>query len=213
MVTPTMNSPNMTGTWNNKGVNWKITASRMKLFNNNYPSFAFDTNTAAGIASTGYIIGPYYRQDNGDYMGDQNKYSTPTTNGEVINGEWLQIQSDIPIKMTNYTFYHDNIRVLKKFSIVGSNDGSTWDLLQTVDRNYNGADNIGGFPWNSPNYILSPTTTTLSTYANNFNIVETVVGNQNVNNSYKYFRIINQKIGIQMVWGGIGKWNVKFSKA
>ena len=60
-------------------------------------------------------------------------YST-TISGSAYAGEWIQIQLPVSITLLSYTIYNAstwNIRAPVDFKIAGSNDGSTWTLVDT----------------------------------------------------------------------------------
>ena len=71
-----------------------------------------------------------YSQGSGAYTG-----STSTTiSGSAYLGEWIQIQLPVGIPITSYTIYNAsswNGRAPKNFKLAGSNDGTTWTLIDT----------------------------------------------------------------------------------
>jgi hypothetical protein len=60
-------------------------------------------------------------------------YST-TISGSAYSGEWIQIQLPAAIILTSYTIYNAsswNKRAPNTFKLAGSNDGTTWTLVDT----------------------------------------------------------------------------------
>jgi hypothetical protein len=57
-----------------------------------------------------------------------------TVSGTTYNGEWLQLKLPVPIILSNYVLYPwaiDVNRSPNSFIIAGSNDGSTWSLVDS----------------------------------------------------------------------------------
>ena len=112
-------------TWTSNGVNW--TASASSIANSSWYSwYAFDNSASAtnGWASQG-----------AGYTASGNTSSTFTTILEVgsIQGEYLQIQSSIPLVMSSYQFavsVNGPEPLPKTYYIVGSNDGVNWFPIQ-----------------------------------------------------------------------------------
>jgi hypothetical protein len=71
-----------------------------------------------------------YSTTDGSYTGGI--YST-TISGSAYAGEWIQIQLPVAIILTSYTIYTSSIasRAPKTFKLAGSNDGTTWTLVDT----------------------------------------------------------------------------------
>lgn len=98
---------------------------------------AFDTRTDSWISGSPYKMSWFayngYRQfayNKGKYVGggSQNLYfTTTTTTGEKINGEWLEINLPYKLQMTRYTLSTQHFPT--KFTILGTNDGSDWNIL------------------------------------------------------------------------------------
>ena len=61
--------------------------------------------------------------------------STTDTLNNVYNGSWLQIQMPNPIILTSYNLNMYNNNGLSKWYILGSTNGSSWNLLNTVSGN------------------------------------------------------------------------------
>ena len=122
--------PNQTGlssdTWTTNGINW--TASASSIANSSWYSwYAFDNSASAtnGWASQG-----------AGYTASGNTSSTSTTIlGGVgsTQGEYLQIQSSIPLVMSSYQFavsVNGPEPLPKTYYIVGSNDEVNWFPIQ-----------------------------------------------------------------------------------
>jgi len=130
-VTPssTTVAPQLTGlaanTWTASGVSWTVSAS----------------TTLAG----GYF--PYYMFDStysNRWVPSSNTYSTAGNSSGIyttiqgissVQGDWLQLQSSVPLVMTSYQFANGSItqstsRIPKTFYIIGSTDGATWYPIQ-----------------------------------------------------------------------------------
>ena len=134
---PSTISPNTTNAtsnaWTNNNVTWKSSASSFYA-SVNAPYFAFDnTNTTNYTSFGGSTV---YSTAAGAYVGN-----TITTNiigpaGPAtplsLSGEWLQIQSSIPLTMNSYQLVtpNANIQLPSKYRIAGSSDGNTWYLIQ-----------------------------------------------------------------------------------
>ena len=93
-----------------------------------YPWYCFDKNNNG----TWWTIAAYgsYTPTTGAYTGS---YST-TISGSAYLGEWIQIQLPVGIPITSYTIYNAsswNGRAPKDFKLAGSNDGTTWTLIDT----------------------------------------------------------------------------------
>jgi hypothetical protein len=166
----------------------------------------------------------------GDYKGSP-AITTETTNPSVgtINGEWLQIQSTVPVKMFSYKFdsYYDNSNALacvlpQTYYILGSNNGTTWDPIQYVVNNYASTNDASS----NVNYteIYTITNNTLATTSGNYNSIgfETIQGFSTSLNYYTYFRLVVNKVfgkrlgytNIQSTitndFLAIGDWIIKF---
>jgi hypothetical protein len=158
-----------------------------------YPIGAMSANTTVlsdgtYIASASNSAGtqPYYAFNNtlADYWGELTSFNTSgvytgglttTVSSVSYSGEWIQLQLPNAITLYSYTLSGRQdqqlyaYRTPTSFIIAGSNNGSTWDLVDTViftkfNSQYDGSCN---------NYICA-------------------AGNTN---RYTYFRLILQKIG------------------
>jgi len=169
----------------------------------------------------------------GDYKGSPT-ITTTTTNPSVgtINGEWLQIQSSMPLQMLSYRFdsYYDNSNALacalpQTYYILGSNNGTTWDPIQYVVNNYASSNDASS----NVNYTNTYTITnnTVATTSGNYDSIgfTTIQGFSTSLNYYSYFRLVVNKVfgkrlgytNIQSTITGatndflaIGDWIIKF---
>jgi len=125
---------------------------------------AFDTHSDSWVSGSPnnnrkwFVYNNGYSQfayKKGKYVGggSQNLYfTTTTTTGEKINGEWLEIKLPYKLQMTRYTLSTQYFPT--KFTILGTNDGSDWNILdrQSIPNNprqkYNLSDPV--------NYDISP---------------------------------------------------------
>lgn len=158
-----------------------------------YPSAAMSSNTSTlsdgtyiASASNSASTQPYYAFNNtlADYWGELTSFNTSgvytgglttTVSSVSYSGEWLQLQLPNAITLYSYTLAGRQdqqlfaYRLPTSFIIAGSNDGSTWVLVdKVVYTNFNSQ-----YDGSCNNYICA-------------------VGNTN---SYTYFRLILQKIG------------------
>jgi hypothetical protein len=123
-----------TNTWNRGDVAWAASAS--SLFTSNFPPWAAFNNIANASTAT-YSWASAFNYLSG--TGYNNTYSTiiSQSGGAITSpnyGEWLQIQSSIPLIMSSYNFGCGNtLNVPKTYVIAGSLDGTTWFPLQSVN--------------------------------------------------------------------------------
>ena len=189
-------SPNTTNatssTWMNSGITWIASSNTANALV--YAYSAFNNQTTDTGSTSGWATGNY--SSAGAYSGSTttsvNKNSTITS----VSGDWLQIQSNMPLMMSSYTLTTGGYsgfsvmgRVPGAYTIAGSNDGNTWTALQDVSF----TSLPSGF--NLTTATSSPTTMqTTSSF-----LVSAATGNQNnanittyttQSNSYYYIRII-----------------------
>jgi hypothetical protein len=126
----TSDSFTATGTYNGivNGVYTSSASSYYVASGTEQPWRAFDKNnngTWWTIATLGYS------SSTGLYTAGL--YST-TISGSSYAGEWIQIQLPASVTVTSYTIYNSaswNSRAPVDFKLAGSNDGSTWTLVDT----------------------------------------------------------------------------------
>jgi hypothetical protein len=180
-------------TWINNGIRW--TASASELYNDITPNMAFNNasyTSSNNVVFVGQPIGGNYN------ITTPFNYNTTRSgtdvSGIIIYGDWVQIQSNIPLLLNSYSFYTRNTVYSVKnyignlpriYTIVGSNDGSTWYKIQ--DGNViamPGLSNTINASQNTSTYTI--TTSGTATQASN----NSLTGYSTANNAYTYFRII-----------------------
>jgi len=194
---------NPTSPWTSNGVTWTGSASNV-FGTNNSIYLAFNN-----IYSASWASGTQYSS-----AGVYGANVTTTILGGVgaIKGEWLQIQSSIPLVMNSYTFAAGGYQGLPAYYyIVGSTDNTNWYPLQYAV--------IGGGSSNP----LSSNFTACSTY-----LLVNVSGNQTLTGSttvsvattsyptsttaYTYFRIIcTQGFATSNTYFELGEWFINFT--
>jgi len=175
-------------TWTNNGVTWTASASG-----------ASTTNAFWGFLPSGWYVwasnSGYSASSPYAYTGS---YST-TVSGTAINGEWLQIQSSAPITLTNYYFVtrsaaatfvsYNYINYLPgNYTILGSNDGTTWSKLQEGSITALPVPTTNPVTQNTSNYAVT-TSGTASQFANN-----SITGYAAAASAYTYFRIVVKNV-------------------
>ena len=177
-------------TWNNNNVNWL--ASGSSYFSANYPYYAFNSlYSSNGVWATSSAT---YTGTGGAYNGPTTaNYTTVIQGGPgTINGEWLQIQSSIPVVMNRYSFNSNpgavsqQGRIPKAYYICGSNDGSTWYPIQYVTFTSTPvASNTATTSQSTATYTINSTTTVQTQNAST-----AVYCYSTSLNAYTYFRIV-----------------------
>ncbi len=128
---------------------------------------AFDTSISTGWHTTESPT--KYSATTGVYVG---AITTTDSTNTVHSGEWIQLQASSAFLLTQFTItprqQFGNERSPRSFVILGSNNGSTWNLLFTETNKNN---------WPSDN---GPTVT--------FNIT-------NPTTSYSYYRMVVKRVG------------------
>jgi predicted acyltransferase (DUF342 family) len=215
IVTPNTTAAN-SKPWLNNNITWDASASsaptgaagafNMSYFStsNNYP-WESDSNT--------------YNSSTGVYGGSK----STTVSGSTINGEWLQIQSSVPVVLKNYFLVSRGWtsslvdRMPATYTIAGSNDGSTWFNLHDASFTASPVTNVSGTSSQLTSVYQVSTATTGSTNSQNSN--NNITGYTNQTNSYTYFRFI-AKSGLQGKFGITGEftttnffWNPTFTPA
>jgi hypothetical protein len=82
---------------------------------------AFDRNTA-----TAWIGAQNYFPQNGIYAAS----ATTTVGGTSIPGDWIQLQTPVPYRLTSYVMT-DTAARQKQWTLAGSLDGTTWSLIDS----------------------------------------------------------------------------------
>jgi hypothetical protein len=171
-----------------EGITWKASASPEaggaghQAFNSIYGASAWVTASSRYNGGTGVYIGSV----------------TTTVSGiGTVNGEWLQIQSSIPIQFTshNLTNYYDATNTFysyhtpKNYYIVGSTDGTTWVPIQLINYLANSTKPTTPDGSHITRTIQTTTNTVKATYGLGIGSCE-VTGYATSLNYYSYFRLI-----------------------
>ena len=102
-----------------------------------------------------------YVSGTGEYVGGgpSSTFYTTIYNGGSVNGEWIELKYPFKVKLTELnakarTNYLD--RAVKDMTILGSNDGTTWELIQSVTYTDYGNDiwNVKTITTNDKYYII-----------------------------------------------------------
>ena len=203
--------PNQTGlvtnTWSQGGVNWGVSASATNDGYAVYNVFS-NSNTVGWIGNN-----VTQRYTNGATNGN-----AALTNIQTIGstaGEWVQIQTSVPLVLTSFAFgigpnAYPSTNTPKTYYIVGSNDGSTWVPLQfgnfTISA-FTGASVFINMNTTGTQTLTSTMVGSVATTAYSF-----------TTNAYTYFRLIGTSL---MVYGGssgttymeVGEWYMNFSNS
>jgi hypothetical protein len=140
-----------------------VASASSELFSGGWDAWnAFDLNSATGWhnSTAVYVIGT------GIYTGS---FTTTDINGLVHRGEWLQLQLASAVKLNSFSITpragNFNTRSPRDFAILGSNNGTTWNVVhQEFNR------------------------TNWTTAAQTFTVLS-------ANASYSYYRIVVKRVG------------------
>jgi hypothetical protein len=201
--------PNLTGlavaAWTANGVNWA--ASSSSIYNASYQPYNGFNNTPANTWASPVST---YNTTNGAYLGSVSTAIIGIA-GSPILGEWLQIQSSVPLVLSSYTFSSgsQSVQLPKIYYIVGSNDGNIWYPIHSASMtvvpltianascinylmaNQGGTQTIQGDQTGSGTFVTYPTTS---------------------GNTYTYFRIITTNTWTTATFSSveIGEWYINF---
>ena len=187
-------------TWTQQGVTW--TSASSTNYNSGYTAImAFNNNTAlTGWSSSAGV----YSASTGAYTGSVSTTVLGGLGAQV--GEWLQLQSSVPLVLHSYSFAANSYTSIPKiYYIVGSNDGTNWYPLQSC--------NITTNPLNAnstacTNYLTMNTTGVQIIYGNVTGSV-TTTAYPYTTNAYTYFRAIFQSTYLSSA-ASFGQWYVNF---
>jgi hypothetical protein len=208
-------SPNSTAatssTWVNNGITWTSSASST-AGGDTAPYNAFNNDTSEGSRWIAAGAQNVQYNNSGTYVG-----STSTTIGNSVGaklGEWLQIQSSVPMAMKDFKFGTMSVpqRNVKTFYIVGSNDNSTWSPILygsfsatfALGNTYSGTITIPSGTASSQTMAVSNGTTSVTLTYNTYG---------NSATAYSYFRMIGNAIfgdsaGYTL---DMSEWNINFT--
>ena len=173
-------------TWLTNGVTWATTSSSVAAGHQAWIAF----NTIANVGFSGsysYASAANYNS-NGTY---KNTYSTTVLGGiGTVYGEWLQLQSSVPLAMYSYSFgYSTYGNIPRTYYIVGSSDATNWYPVQFCSA-------ISGNPSGTThnisllNYIVVNSTGTQPLITPAASVTGTFTSYTYSTNAYTYFRII-----------------------
>jgi len=135
------------------------------------PWAAFNKSTAEGWDSLDSVSD--YSTTDGSYTSNQG--NTLLSSGGTYSGEFLEIELPYPIKLKTNYFYpqqsttYGTPRFFKEALVLGSNNGHTWDTLQSISE---------------------------TSYSYTYTSEEYLIVNTNSETYYKYFRVaVNKVIG------------------
>jgi hypothetical protein len=176
----------VTTTWTVNGVTWTCNASSVNS-SAYQPWIAFNNvSPASATGNYSYASAATYNTSTGVYNGSISTAILGSFTPTPYTGEWLQIQSSVPVVMYNYSFSSGGAgNMPKTYLIVGSNDGTNWYPIHLCSM---GSNAVGAF-------------VAFSTYITvNYTGTQTVVGTSTVTatttsyatstTSYTYFRLI-----------------------
>ena len=198
--------PQLTGlgseSWSSSGVNWNATASSALVSAGYYGIYYAFNNAIEGGDSAGWACGS--SNYNGSYNGS---VSTTVLGVGAVSGEWLQLQSSVPVVMQSYLLQELNVaNLVMSYLIVGSMDGAAW------------------YPIQRATYQSSPYTDnhqgSLSRLLADYSGTQTVVSATSANvsttsyptssNPYLYFRVIGTSLFPGANYFETSEWNIDF---
>ena len=206
-TTTVTTTPQLTGlttsTWNVSGVVW--TASASTTLSGSFPAYgAFDNVTPGNT----WVSVANYNSSTPAVATGVTSTTVITSSPTTVNGEWLQLQSSVPLVMNSYTFITGAFTQLpKNYYIVGSNDNSSWYPIQYV---------VG---------IVNPATVSPQAFTTYFNIsytgLQIITAGQvgsfyttaypTSGNAYTYFRMIVTSVWTGAALAEIGEWYINFN--
>ena len=216
--------------WRASGSSFMTSTTAIGGKTTNYePYRIFDGSSNGGWVTA---ANTYYLQSGGtigDYRGSTSTTTTINSVSTSINGEWIQIQSTVPVKMTSYKFesYYDNSNALacalpQTYYILGSNNGTTWDPIQYVVNNYASTNDASSNVNYTETFTITNNTTAITSGNYNTKGFETIQGFSTSLNYYTYFRlsvtkVFGKRLGYTNIAStitndflAIGEWNIQF---
>jgi hypothetical protein len=207
VINPQQSSIPLTSySWTNNGITFTASAStehsNLKapdIFNNRI------NNTTTTNTTPGYR---YAWASSSDSYTNGNPPTGPNTTTSGINGEWVQIQTSVPLVMHSYQLAAGGLsaQLPKNFTIFGSNDNQNWAMIQSCATTSTTApiSNLTIIP----NIIY---TQQLSlNQALGYNTLVTTPGS--ATSSYTYFRLVVQNtfVSYGKSYAEIGQWLINF---
>ena len=203
-------SPQQTGltsnSWTQNGVSW--TASQSATYNGSTLAY----NAFSGAYAIAWAGAPNAYKNGSPFDYTAGTYSTNIQGVGSTGGDWLQIQSSVPLIMASYTFASSGIlQQPQKYYIVGSNDGQIWFPIQLANGTVNPL-TTANTACSSYLLVSTSTTPTAQTIQGNTTGSYTTTGYASSLNTYTYFRIV-----VTNTWGytngntNIGQWFINFT--
>ena len=203
-------SPQQTGlasnSWTQNGVSW--TASASATYNGSTLAY----NAFSGAYAIAWAGAPNAYRNGSPFDYTAGTYSTNIQGVGSTGGDWLQVQSSVPLIMASYTFASSGVlQQPQKYYIVGSNDGQTWFPIQLANGTVNPL-TTANTACSSYLLVSTSTTPTAQTIQGNTTGSYTITGYAGSLNTYTYFRIV-----VTNTWGyangntNIGQWFINFT--
>ena len=172
---------NAVTTWQVNGITWTCSASSSSgAMQNPYMLF---NNT---LFDNYWVSASTYNVSTGVYNGTQ---STIVNGQGTVVGEYVQLQSSVPIQFQSYTFASGSyLQYPNTFTFAGSNDGINWYLLQSVTMSGNPVGTAAGST--STSYIIINQSGTQTMTTNVTSVTFTCTTSQYSANLYTYIRFI-----------------------
>jgi hypothetical protein len=202
-ITVTPNTTAATSyTWTNNNVSWLASASSSA--SGGYDPYKVFNNTNATASDSWAATPNLYTSGSAT----SSAALTPVSGQTSQRGEWVQIQSSIPVVMNSYTFASADVpaRLPKTFWIVGSNDGTTWYQIQTAS--------CGATQYSSTAYTTSSSflVNSASAQTSGSATVTTTINAPYTTTAFTYFRLIVLSIfSTTDTYSAIGEWKPIFT--
>ena len=202
-------SPNATNAtssvWVNNNITWTAGSStQLGGVFANYTSFLTGATTNGGTAASGWHSNLAYNgttAPTGAYISSSPYYTNMTSVG-TVSGEWLQIQSQVPVVLNNFYLTTTAVsngnanwtRLPKTFYICGSNDNNTWNPI--IYGNWTSSPTTSAAVLQNTNTYVIPAGTASGTLAGTtttgpgtaVNLTYATYGNST--NAYTNFRLV-----------------------
>ena len=210
-------TPNQTSlaanTWINNGVTWIASASSNNSVS--FPAYGAFNNDSGSTSIYSWASPVYYSTGAGGGAYTRSPPITTTVQRGIgsLTGEWLQLQSSVPLVLSSYTYGCGSFgQFPKTYYIIGSNNNTIWYPIQScimttnpltanftvcgtyIIVNQSGTQTIYGGQAGSGTFTIYPPYTTTA---------------------YTYFRIIGQTLWDAGTNGNmeIGEWYLNFNAA
>jgi hypothetical protein len=203
-VTPNSTAATST-TWANNGISWISSVSSTYTGEAGFTSeklFDSNVNTSWHNTGSGYANGVA-----------TTVFSTSINSGgtvSTVNGDWMQIQSSVPVIMKNFTLNLRSSfpgRMPKTFYLVGSNNGSTWTTIMYGTTTSTTGTLSGLVPVST---LTSSGTGTIANFYGSTSLSYTTYGN--VTTPFTYFRFITTHLtSTGETFLNISEWNINFT--